>query len=199
MPTKPPKTLDANESNRLLQNLLTQHGSFGYNHLCVRNHTMARLMLDTGIRVGELVKLRIEDLYFGGGPVHNLIIHAGVAKNGKERIIPISERLCIALNGMHDHYWSKLSPDPQHYAFFCELPTLPLSVRQVERIISSAGMAATGRKITPHTLRHTFATKLMRKTSMRVVQELLGHAQLTSTQIYTHPNQEDLKNAIDSL
>jgi integrase/recombinase XerC len=48
-------------------------------------------------------------------------------------------------------------------------------------------------------LRHTFATNLMRTTNARVVQQLLGHKNLSSTQIYTHPNQQDLKKAIDSL
>ncbi|GAH96402.1 unnamed protein product, partial [marine sediment metagenome] len=55
------------------------------------------------------------------------------------------------------------------------------------------------REIHPHILRHTFATRLMSKTSMRVVQELLGHKNLSSTQIYTHPNNADLQEAIDSL
>ncbi|GAH69734.1 unnamed protein product, partial [marine sediment metagenome] len=51
----------------------------------------------------------------------------------------------------------------------------------------------------PHMLRHTFASKLMRVTSMRTVQELLGHSSITSTQIYTHPNEDDKKKAIKGL
>lgn len=199
MPTKPPKTLSSDEANRLLAVLCSESCTPWGAEQRTRNHTMAVLMLDTGIRVGELVKLTLWDLYFGDHPVRNLIVRPEIAKTGKERVIPISERLYESLLKMHRNYWSKFKDTEAHYAFFNELPTLPLSVRQVQRIISDAGSAATGRKITPHTLRHTFATKLMRKAPTPVVQQLLGHAQLSSTQRYQHPNQDDLKNAIDSL
>lgn len=199
MPTKPPKTIDPEEASRLLTILSSEGSGFGRGIFRTRNHTMALLMLDTGIRVGELVKLRLWDLYFGDHPVRNLIVKPEIAKTGKERVIPVSERLYDALLKMHSRYWSKFKSCAGCYAFFNELPNEPLSVRQVERIISTAGMAATGRKVTPHTLRHTFGTKLMRTSPTPVVQSLLGHARLSSTQIYQHPNHEDLKNAIDSL
>lgn len=199
MKTKPPKTLDANECTRLLAILCSEFGAAHHPDCRLRNHTMALLMLDTGIRVGELVQLKVWDLYFGNRPVNNLIIPAKIAKTGKERLIPVSERLVIASNKMHRNIWSRFRDCEANYAFFNELPREPLSVRQVQRIIGGAGMAATGRTVTPHMLRHTFGTNLMRKVPTPVVQVLLGHARLTSTQVYQHPNHDDLKNAINSL
>ncbi|GAH73030.1 unnamed protein product [marine sediment metagenome] len=60
-------------------------------------------------------------------------------------------------------------------------------------------MTSLGRPVHPHILRHTFASRLMRTTNARIVQELLGHQHLSTTQIYTHPNQDDLKKAIEQL
>lgn len=199
MTTKAPRTMDATESTRLLVCLRQESGRV-YNDMArVRNFTMGALMLDTGIRVGELVKLRMYDLYFGDHPVSNLVIPPVIAKTGKERVIPVSQRLYRAILEMHNRVWTRYREGEGNYAFFFDLPREPLSVRQVERIIIQAGLTATGRKITPHTLRHTFATNLMRKVPTPVVQALLGHARLSSTQVYQHPNHEDLKNAINSL
>lgn len=199
MKSRPPKTIDPIESDRLLEFLRLDPSQHSFSEDRIRNYTMALLMLDTGIRVGELVQLRIWDLYFGDKPVSNLIVRAEIAKLKKERLIPISERLYKALQEMHNRYWSRFKAIEAHFAFFQALPTNPLSVRQVQRIIKKAGMVAAGRQVTPHTLRHTFASRLMRKVNARIVQELLGHAQLTSTQIYMEPNHTDLKEAIDKL
>ncbi|GAH51596.1 unnamed protein product, partial [marine sediment metagenome] len=68
-----------------------------------------------------------------------------------------------------------------------------------ERITRNAAMKSLGRPVHPHVLRHTFASRLMRTTNSRVVQELLGHQHMSTTQIYMHPNQEDKKKAIQSL
>lgn len=194
-----PRTMDATESARLLVCLRQESGRV-YNEMSrVRNFLMGVLMLDTGIRVGELVKLKMYDLYFGDHPVSNLVISAATSKTNKERVIPVSERLYRAILEMHNRCWTRYREHANNYAFFFDLPREPLSVRQVERIIVQAGLTATGRKITPHTLRHTFATNLMRKVPTPVVQALLGHARLSSTQVYQHPNHQDLKNAIDSL
>jgi len=85
------------------------------------------------------------------------------------------------------------------FAIYFNRAGLPITTRQVERIIKHAAIASIGRPANPHMLRHTFATKLMRITNVRVVQELLGHRNLSSTQIYTHPNQDDFAAAIRNL
>jgi len=164
-----------------------------------RNYTMALLMLDTGCRVGELIQLRQDQLWFMTGPVKALTIEKDQAKNKNERTIPITTRLCEAIEQMHRMWWIKDTVFGERSAFYRSNCQYPLTTRQVERIIKSAGACSIGRDIHPHLLRHTFATRLMSKTSMRVVQELLGHTNMTSTQIYTHPNNEDRQKAIDSL
>ncbi|GAI79438.1 unnamed protein product [marine sediment metagenome] len=96
-------------------------------------------------------------------------------------------------------YWSDHYKNGQHRAFASNVPDKPLTRRQVHRIISYAAISALGRSVHPHVLRHTFASKLMRVTNMRTVQELLGHKNLTSTQIYTHPNEQDKHKAIENM
>ncbi|MBA7615634.1 Tyrosine recombinase XerC [subsurface metagenome] len=96
-------------------------------------------------------------------------------------------------------YWSDHYKNGQHRAFTSGRGVNSLTRRQVYKIISSAAIAALGRSVNPHVLRHTFASKLMRVTNMRTVQELLGHSNITSTQIYTHPNETDKHEAIEKM
>lgn len=164
-----------------------------------RNYTMALLMLDAGLRVGELIKLRQDQLWFADAPVDSLVIEKDQAKNRHERTVPITLRLRDAIEQMHRQWWAACYPHSGSTAFYRTNPSNPLTARQVQRIIKAAGVGSIGREIHPHLLRHTFATRLMTKTSMRVVQELLGHSNLSSTQIYTHPNNADKQEAIDAL
>lgn len=164
-----------------------------------RNYTMALIMLDVGLRVGELVKLRTNQLWFAEEPVCALCIETGQAKNNRQRTIPLTGRVRKALEVMNKIWWALDDTDPTAFAFYNLYPLGHLTTRQVQRIISNAAKRSIGRPIHPHVLRHTFATRLMRKCSTRVVQQLLGHASLQSTQVYTHPNHQDLQNAIDSL
>jgi len=194
-----PKTLTANEVCILLIELRKKDTTLHPDRKAVRNHTIALLMLDAGLRVGEVVQLRGHDLYFNCVPVTSIIIRPEIAKNKTERIIPISQRLSNALKKHHESLTTPNIYPVEAYAFCRAEPRRPLTTRQVERIIRAAAMKALGRPIHPHVLRHTFASNLMRVTDMRTVQELLGHKQMSSTQIYTHPNEDDKKKAIDGL
>ena len=100
---------------------------------------------------------------------------------------------------MVEYWWAGSDDICEFYAFTTKNIDKPLSTRQVERIIRAAALKCLGRPVHPHALRHTFASRLMRKTNARIVQELLGHKNLSSTQIYTHPNGEDLKDAINQI
>jgi len=197
--TTTPQTLTTEECEKLLHQLRDIYGTTKQRHKAVRNRCMALLMLDAGLRVGEVVQLSIDDLYFHNEPRYHLRIMATVAKNNKERIIPLSKRIHDAIEAMHIHYWSAADKYVNYYAFGAMNANTHVTTRQVERIVRKAAMKSLGRPVHPHVLRHTFASRLMRTTNARVVQELLGHSHLTTTQIYTHPNQEDLKTAIQSL
>lgn len=164
-----------------------------------RNHCMTLLMLDAGLRVSEVCQLTIPDLYFAELPVNEVLVREAIAKGHRERSIPTTDRLRTAIELMQAHWWSDWPPLERGYAFYVVKPLHHITSRQVERIIGRAGKEAIDRKVTPHMLRHTFATKLMRVSNIRVVQKLLGHAAITSTQIYTHPNSDDLKQAISQM
>lgn len=164
-----------------------------------RNYTMALLMLDAGLRVGELIQLRQDQLWFADSPVKALVIEKDQAKSKRERRIPITTRLYVAIEQMERSWWLRDTTLGTRSAFYQTNSQYPITARQVQRIIRSAGTLSIGREIHPHLLRHTFATRLMSKTSMRVVQELLGHSSIQSTQIYTHPNSDDRRKAIDRL
>lgn len=165
----------------------------------VRNYLMAMLMLDTGIRVGELVKLLIDDIYFGDHPVNTLIIRSEIAKTKVERCVPLTDRVKDVIETYNHRTYTWRGTFGNHWAFWAYSPKVNLTVRQVQRIIRFAAHHSIGRPVTPHQLRHTFATRLMEKTNIRVVQALLGHKSLQSTQIYTHPNDQHLKEAISKI
>jgi len=194
--TTTPKTLTITECHQLLDALLCKQGTQKQLHKGLRNYTMALLMLEAGLRVGEVVQLRGYDLYFNSVPVESIIIRPEIAKNKRERTIPVSTRLSDALKNCNPHYERLDDNFNECFVFWSSSPFRSLTTRQVERIIRAAAMKSIGRPVHPHILRHTFGTRLMRKTNSRVVQELLGHARMSSTQIYTHPNSDDLKKAI---
>ncbi len=192
-------TLTPEECDKLLSYLMSPPENKAPLRVHLRNYTMALLMLDAGLRIGELVKLRQDQLWFASTTVGALTVEKHQAKNKRERTIPITIRLDAAIHLMQDQWWKHDTVLGERSAFYAADCQYPLTTRHVRRIIASASAKSIGRDIHPHLLRHTFATRLMRKTSMPVLQELLGHNNLSSTQIYTHPNSEDRKKAIDSL
>ncbi len=164
-----------------------------------RNLLAAMLMLDAGLRVGELVKLRCTDLYFQGHPVTTLCIRKILAKYRHERHIPLTDRLRLLLTAYNRPPY--LSPPTTLIN-----PLLPrikngpaITTRTVERIITRTAMRCLGFPVHPHMLRHTYATRLMRITDIRTVQELLGHQSVTTTQTYTHTNDQDKLDAIRAM
>ncbi len=160
---------------------------------------MTLFMLYAGLRVGEMVQLTVSDLWYGTDPKKSLVIRGEIAKNKRERTVPLCMKIIDAVYELKFHWFPTLLASNTLYAFYHGNNTRPISTRRVQQIISDASEKSIGRKIHPHVLRHTFGTKLMRVCPSRVVQELLGHSSLVSTQIYTHPNQDDLTEAINGL
>jgi integrase/recombinase XerC len=193
----PPKTLTDDQCQALIEQLLDNHSTAKQQIKANRNASIAITMLETGVRVAELCGLRIDDLWFAGLPVETLIVRKEIAKNKKERQVPISGKLAETIRFLHEVFWLPKSATSNHYAFFASSPGTRLTTRTVERIILAAGRKALNVTVTPHMLRHTFGSRLMRKANARVVQALLGHSSLQSTQIYMHPNSEDLNQAIN--
>ncbi len=193
------ETITSEQAEKMLNLMLGQSNNPGKRMRGVRNRCMMLLMLDAGLRVGEMVQLLQSDLIICNVVVASLIIRKEISKGKHERLVPLSIRLKITIGEMQRHCWKITDGPPAKWGFTDRLYGPPLSTRQVERIIAKYSTLAFGEAIHPHTLRHTFATRLMACTSMRNVQVLLGHKNIQTTQIYTHPNNQDLKNAIDTM
>lgn len=194
-----PKTLTTEQCSRLLDALLCRDGTPKRQHRGIRNYTLALLMLDAGLKVGELVRLRKSDLWFNNQPVKAVHVPDRIAYSSPERYVPLSVRLSEAVSSMQLNLWSMFPAPADYPAFYSVNPSQTLSGRHVERIISSASVKAFGQPINPHVLRHTFASRLIKITDMKTVQELLGHKSLVSTQIYANLMHQDLSTAIASL
>ena len=198
MSSESPPTLETEECEKLLDTLLNSAKTPKQKRKAVRNHCMALLMLDAGLRVGELVSLRMSDLYFEKLPVRTIFIKPHMTKNKVEHSIPVSQRLSESLLSYFKTWLFFDVSMNESYAFYSCSQDTPLTTRQVERIICGAAMKALGHPVHPHMLRHTIASKWMRVTNSAVVQQLLGHKCQSSTQIYCHPNEDDKRQAIES-
>lgn len=157
----------------------------------LRDRALLETLYSTGIRVSELVGLDLRDVDFISGVIKVL------GKGSKERIAPIGERALIAIR----KYVDKKSGDKikDKDAVFLNKSGARLTDRSVRRIVDKhVKTCSIAEKISPHSLRHSFATHLLdRGADLRSVQELLGHMNLSTTQIYTHVTMERLKSVYD--
>lgn len=196
--TKAPQSLTADDEAALLIEFTYGGNTRKQDNRMIRNITMANVMLETGLRVNELVQLHVEDLWYGNDAVSMLVVRPAIAKGKRERKIPISKQLSSVLRQMNKDVWAPETCFGYHFAFFQNNPREKLTTRTVQRIIKNAGMASIGIKVTPHMLRHTFATRVLAKSNLKVVQELLGHSSIATTQRYCHPNGQQLADAINA-
>lgn len=164
-----------------------------------RNYLMCVLMLDAGLRVGEVVKLKVSDFIFGETIVSSLLIKKAISKSKQDRLLPLSNRIREAIVLCRESWWKTLRTTPDMFAFYSICNSIRLSTRQVERIVRRHACDSIGRLISPHTLRHTFGTRLMRQVNSRIAQELLGHKNIQTTMLYQHPNHDDLSQAIEKI
>lgn len=192
-------TLTESESHRLAEAFHTTSLERPNKRKQIRNRLMFLLMLDAGLRVAEVSKLTRGCMLFANHFCESVTVPPEAAKGNFSRVIPSSQRLREAILDMSEYIWIPDDCPTDGFAFYRKDFTKHITIRQIQRVIGIVSLYAIGRQINPHLLRHTFATRLMRTVNIRVVQELLGHASIASTQIYTHPNGDDLKNAIDSM
>ena len=160
--------------------------------ICYRDVAILETIYSCGLRVSELSGLRGEDIDW------NEFLVRVRGKGKKERLVPIGEPALIAIK----NYWSTLPQPPaiQGPVFLAQTKDLsPVSTRDLARrlkkYLATAGLDPS---LTPHKLRHSYATHLLDAgADLRSVQELLGHAHLMTTQVYTHLTTERLKKAYD--
>ncbi len=199
MGTKPPETLTDEECSLLLTGVLARPRTLKNHQRSTRDTLMILLMLDAGLRDGELVQLIVSDLVICDEPVSALRIRAEISKSKLDRTVPITIRTTRAIKACHQRLWTQIGISTGDFAFPSKSRSGHLTTIQINRIIKAAAAKSIHRDIHPHVLRHTYATRLMRTTNARIVQQLLGHKRISSTQIYMHPGAEDLRKAVDGI
>ena len=155
----------------------------------LRDKAALELMYATGMRVSELVNLKLTDLHMDMGFVRCL------GKGQKERIIPVGSKAKEAIQKYLEKARPKFLKKGESGALFLTRLGKQMSRQTfwmvIKRYVKDARIK---KRVTPHTLRHSFATHLLQNgADLRIVQELLGHVNISTTQIYTHINKERLK------
>jgi tyrosine recombinase XerC len=178
-----PCVLSEQETASLLDSIGT--GDF----YSLRDRAILELIYSTGVRVHEITNLDTDDVDFVNEEIKVL------GKGGKERISPSGGKAMELLR----EYMKKLRDISRTNILFVNRRGGRLTTRAIEMMIKKYALAAgIDKKVTPHTLRHSFATHMLdRGADLRSVQELLGHANLSTTQIYTHLSITKLKKEYD--
>ena len=178
-----PSVLDASEVTRIVE-APGARSAFG-----LRDKAALELMYATGMRVSEIVSLVTENLNLDVGFVRC------VGKGGKERIIPVGRQAKFAIEKYLARMRPKLCANSQDRHLFLSRLGKKISRQSFWKMLKKYAKGVGIRKnISPHTLRHSFATHLLEGgADLRSVQEMLGHADISTTQIYTHINKARLK------
>lgn len=159
-----------------------------------RNFVMLKLMLDTGIRLSETTNLRWKDIDLMTGKV---MVREG--KGSKDRTLWIGENDLELLRKWRERQQKDVNTSCDFV--FTTLDGEPLQNRYIQTMVKRlSAKAGINKNVSPHTLRHTFATDLYRETkNIRLVQKALGHSDLSTTMIYTHIVDDELENALKSF
>ena len=182
-PKRLPKTLDVNEIARLLA------APDISDDLGLRDRAMLETLYATGLRVSELISLKTDDVNLKTGFVRC------IGKGGKERVVPIGEIAARFIETYIDRARGRLAKGERSEYLFLSNLGKPMSRVRFWMIVKKHALAAGIRKpITPHTLRHSFATHLLeRGADLRSIQEMLGHASIATTEVYTHVTRDHLR------
>ena len=179
---KLPQVLDVDEATQLIE-----QGSDG--GLALRDRAMLELFYSSGLRLSELTGLRWQDLDLEGGEVRVL------GKGRKTRIVPVGRHAATALRALGQA--EGMPPDGPVFRGRAGAPISPRTVQA--RLKTLAMQQGSAKRIHPHLLRHTFASHMLESSGdLRAVQELLGHADIATTQIYTHLDFQHLSRVYDA-
>lgn len=179
-----PKVLSLEEVEALLA------APTGNDVFAIRNRALLETLYATGMRVSELLHLTVTDTHLTMGFVRC------VGKGNKERIIPLGSAATKAIAYYLEHSRLSLMKKHRHDFLFVNHLGKPLSRQGFWKVLKQlASRARIEKELTPHTLRHSFATHLLENgADLRAVQEMLGHADISTTQIYTHVTKARMKD-----
>lgn len=197
LPSNPFRGLPVPKQKSILPRVLTVDDAFrlmdapqGERPVHSRDRAILECLYGAGLRVSELVGLDLSDMTPDG---EGLLLHVRHAKGGKERVVPLGSKGKKALQAWLSERKSSLP------AVFTNMRGGRLTTRSVARLVAiySNGSTLTGR-ISPHALRHSYATHLLDAgADLRAIQELLGHARLSTTQRYTHVGLDRIMKVYD--
>ena len=185
---KLPETLSEQEINQLINaiDLSTDEGE--------RNRAILEIMYSCGLRVSELIHLKISDLFFNEGFIRI------IGKGNKERFVPIHQKaqkyISIYIKEIRSHVTIKKSHED---TLFLSRRGKSLSRQMIFMLIKTLAVNINlNKKISPHTLRHSFATHLLKNgADLRAIQQMLGHESITTTEVYVHLDNTFLKKIVE--
>ena len=180
---KVPEFLSQKEADELFE--LIRKDSY----LAWRDHLMVSLLYLSGIRRAEIASLKVHDIDFKKQVIDVL------GKGNKHRVVPYGDSVIDDLNYYLQLRDSFITARPNHKGYlFLNYRGAPLTVRSIDRIVKKHCLRL-GKKVTPHMLRHSFATHMLENgADILAIKELLGHSSLATTQKYTHITTEKLKS-----
>ena len=185
---KLPETLSEQEINQLINaiDLSTDEGE--------RNRAILEIMYSCGLRVSELIHLKISDLFFNEGFIRI------IGKGNKERFVPIHQKaqkyISIYIKEIRSHVTIKKSHED---TLFLSRRGKSLSRQMIFMLIKTLALNINlNKKISPHTFRHSFATHLLKNgADLRAIQQMLGHESITTTEVYVHLDNTFLKKIVE--
>ncbi|HIJ60456.1 MAG TPA: site-specific tyrosine recombinase XerD [Nitrospirae bacterium] len=177
-----PKALDLSDIKQLLETELPTR-------FYLRDSAMLELIYSSGLRVSEIISIKTNDIYFEGGFIRIL------GKGSKERIVPINQRAIKKIKNYTETLRVRLLKGKTSPYLFLSNRGEPMTRQRFWQSLKDFGKAA-GLTLTPHSLRHSFATHLLDGgADLRSVQKMLGHSDISTTQIYTKVSSDKIKKA----
>ena len=181
-----PTVLSIDEVNKMISSI------DGTEPLDLRNRAMMELLYACGLRISELLSLRLRNIHFKEKYVEI------IGKGNKERLVPVGDMALQALKKYVEEGRNEISDKKSDLLFFNykgDMMTRQGFFKYIKNLAKENGIE---KEISPHTIRHSFATHLLEGgTDLRIVQELLGHEDISTTQIYTHLDKSKLKDMYD--
>ena len=163
-----------------------------------RNNLIIRFMLQCGLRAGEVSALNVGYVWRAGFVHPAVYLPRSTTKGHVARYVdmpqPVRDLVKVHIGAEMERGKCQTPEAPLFLGLF---DRGRLQVSGIERLTAQISKQAIGREIHPHVLRHTYATILIRFTNIRVVQQLLGHAKMGTTEIYLHPNSEECRTAVN--
>jgi integrase/recombinase XerC len=162
--------------------------------LSVRDHAILELFYSSGLRLSELVNLNIDQLDFGEGTI------TVTGKGNKTRIVPLGSHAIEAIQKWFKNRTDLLIKNPAEKAVFIGLQGRRISARNIQyRLKEWSIKQGINSSVHPHMLRHSFASHVLQSSGdLRAVQEMLGHANISTTQVYTHLDYQHLTKVYDA-